>query len=117
MNHRAFSKILGLITIYLILPLKCLADILPPPLSDPFYIPLVFCVDFLVIVFLLIISFLILKRGSLIKSLKFLKYVFLVAAGGFLIDLIYIIPKELGIIGIMPISFILTVLGVGFYNY
>jgi len=135
MNYSTFFKILGLLMICFIFPAKCLADMLPPPLWAPLFIPLAFCINLIVTVFFLTIAYLVLKRGKLIISLKFLKYIFLVVVGGFLIDLIYIVPKEIIIIlqerfyeptfiesglelfGIVPIFLFLTILGIGFYNY
>lgn len=101
---------------------KYLADIIAPPIWAPFYyLILAFGINLIVNAFFLIIVYLILKKKKLIISLKFLKYLFFVTLGGFLIDLIYIIPKLSSrifiIITIRPITLLLTIFGIGLYNY
>ena len=110
------------IFLFLFFPARCLADILPPPIWAPYYyIFLAFGINLIANAFFLIIVYLILKKKKLIISLKFLKYLFFVTLGGFLIDLIYIIPKLSSriftTITIRPITLLLTILGIGFYNY
>jgi len=105
---------------FLFFPTKCWADILPPPIWAPFYYTLLsFGINLIANAFFLVIVYLILKKKKLIISLKFLKYLLFVTFGGFLIDLIYIIPKlsSVTFITITPITFLLTICGIGFYNY
>ncbi len=105
---------------------KYLVDIIAPPIWVVLYLILAFGKNLIVNSFFLIIVYLILKKKKLIISLKFLKYLFFVTLGGFLIDLIYIIPKYLiyiipklssVIFIIITITLLLTIFGIGLYNY
>jgi len=142
--NKNIIKILGVIIFCLvfIFPPKCLArigDILPPgdlpspwpgpgpdfgPEPTPFLPQLlrflkILCLDFIVNAFVLGVGYLILKRKSLIKSWKFLKYVFFVTIGGALIDLIYVGGQYMryNISILFDLSVLLTFLGLVFYNY
>jgi hypothetical protein len=89
----------------------------------------IFCIDFIVNAFILIISYLILKQKELIRSWKFLKYIFFVTIGGALIDLIFVggaylsrvkgpLYPDMKLINIVLWgSVFLTFLGLAFYNY
>lgn len=92
----------------------------------------IFIVYFVVSAFLLSVSYLILRRRKIVKSLKFFKYIFLAAAGGFIIDILIwgpvgsldkletaekvVLPSKLMVI-ILLASFFFIFLGIGFYNY
>lgn len=141
---QSFSKIWIVILFFsiLIVPLKCLGDILMPPpivISLLYYPPLILIIlgiNLVINFFLLAICYLILRKGVPIMSWKFLRYVFFVSVGGFLIDLIYAIPKislearlvpsamEIGQIdwaltieNFLPVFLFLTVIGLALFNY
>jgi len=155
LSNRTFIKILGITILCLVLMshLKCLAEIgdIAPPIGDiippgdlpspwpepeptPIFIQIlkflgILCIDFIVNAFVLSIGYLILKQKGLIRTWRFLKYVFLVTIGGALIDLIYVGGQDLGrfkgplypnmkLMGIVLLgSVFLTFLGLAFYNY
>ena len=89
-----------------------------------------FCINFIVNTFILSIGYLILKQRRVIRSWKFLKYIFFVTIGGALIDLIFVgglylsAPKDLFYPNTELIkgfifwsSDLITFLGLVVYNY
>ena len=68
---------------------KFLADLVPyyyPSLETIIGILIIFGVNFILNLIILVVGYLILKKISLIKSWRFLKYTFFVTLGGAIID-------------------------------
>jgi len=71
------------------LPSEFLADLVPyyyPSLTTVVGILIIFGINFILNFIILLVGYLILKKISLIKSWKFLKYTFFVTLGGAIID-------------------------------
>jgi len=120
------------------LPSKLLADLVPyyySSISTIIGILVIFGINFVINFIILVISYSIIKKTSLIKSWKFLKYTLFVTLGGAIIDfgvsyfLIYFLAKlwsslihskgEMGVFFLFTgiVAGIIGFFTLGFYNY